>query len=488
TIEGSTDLASSTDQARRFEGYGWRVIEVADGNDPEAIDEAFHTASEETGRPTLVVLPTVIGYGSPAKAGKASAHGAPLGEDEVVATKERLGYPDLEPFHVEPAALEGWRTALERGRALEEAWNERFRAYRSEHPELASEFERTMRGDLPAGWDLDVPTLDEPAATRAASGKVLNALAGRVPELIGGSADLGGSNKTDIAGGGDLLAGNPGGRIMHFGVREHGMGGILNGMSLHGGVRPFGGTFLVFSDYMRPAIRLAALMGQPVTYVFTHDSIGLGEDGPTHQPVEHLMSLRAIPNVLDLRPGDPAETAVAWKVAMEHRAGPAFLALTRQKVPALDRSGGSGSLADAEGLRRGGYVLGEAEGGEPRCLLIASGSELHIAVDAREKLQSDGIPTRVVSLPSWHLFQRQERAYRDEVLPPSVAARVSVEAGVTLGWDRWVGPEGRSVGLDHFGASAPWQVLYDQFGFTADAVAGAAAELLPATSAAGSTA
>jgi transketolase len=259
-------------------------------------------------------------------------------------------------------------------------------------------------------------------------------------------------------------------------------------MSLHGGVRPFGGTFLVFSDYMRPAIRLAALMGQPVTYVFTHDSIGLGEDGPTHQPVEHLMSLRAIPNVLDLRPGDPAETAVAWKVAMEHRAGPAFLALTRQKVPALDRSGGSGSLADAEGLRRGGYVLGEAEGGEPRCLLIASGSELHIAVDAREKLQSDGIPTRVVSLPSWHLFQRQERAYRDEVLPPSVAARVSVEAGVTLGWDRWVGPEGRSVGLDHFGASAPWQVLYDQFGFTADAVAGAAAELLPATSAAGSTA
>jgi len=478
TIEGSTDLATSADQGARFRAYGWHVVEVDAGDDIDAIDRAFREAREETERPTLIVLRTVIAPGAPTKEGTASAHGAPLGTDEIGGAKDAYGYPSDEPFHVDPEARTTWGLAEARGRALEAAWRERMEAYREAYPDEAAELERMLAGDLPDGWDAGLGEVvsSGPAATRASSGRALNAIAPRVPELIGGSADLGGSNKTDIEGGGDLLAERPDGRIIHFGVREHAMGGILNGLALHGGVRPFGGTFLIFSDYMRPAIRLAALMRQPTIYVFTHDSIGLGEDGPTHQPVEHLMALRAIPELMDIRPADAAETAVAWQVAMERRDGPAFLALTRQKVPAFTRE--EGAMMPADGLRRGGYVALEAEGGEAECILIASGSELHVAVEARERLQADGVPTRVVSLPSWYLFQRQEASYREAVLPSGVRARVSVEAGVTLGWARWIGPAGRSVGIDHFGASAPAEELFERFGFTPERVEEAARQAL----------
>lgn len=475
TIEGRTDLASSTDQGARFAAYGWHVVEVDDGNDLAAFDRAMDAAKAETGRPSLIVLKTVIAWGSPNKADTSGAHGAPLGADEVEATKRNLGYPSMEPFHVPDEARAGWGVARERGAALRAEWTARFAAYREAHPELAAEFERSVvRRALPDDWDAEIPDLSgKDDATRNSSGKVLNGLARRIPELVGGSADLGGSNKTDIADGGSLLAGRPDGRVVHFGVREHAMGGILNGLALHGGIRPFGGTFLIFSDYMRPAIRLAALMEQPVTYVFTHDSIGLGEDGPTHQPVEQLMALRLIPNLMDLRPADPEEVAVAWRMAVERTDGPAFLALTRQKVPALDRS----TLAPARGLERGGYVLAEADGGEPEAILVASGSEVALALEARGRLQKQGVPTRVVSLPSWFLFQQQDRAYRDAVLPSTVPVRVSLEAGSTGGWARWVGSEGASVGIDRFGASAPYDELYRRFGVTAEAAVDAVLRL-----------
>jgi transketolase len=471
TIDGSTALATSADHGARFEAYGWHVVRVDDGNDLEAIDEAFRAATVETRRPTLVVLRTTIGYGSPSKAGSSSAHGSPLGEDEVTATKENLDYPSQEPFWVDPEARERWATAADRGRAAQAEWRGRMDGYREAHPELARELERSLAGELPPGWDADLPDLvdADAMATRAASGTVLRALGRAVPELVGGSADLAGSNKTDLEDTGSLLPGEPDGRIIHFGVREHGMGGILNGISLHGGLRPFGGTFLIFSDYMRPAIRLAALMERPVTYVFTHDSIGLGEDGPTHQPVEQLMALRAIPGLVDLRPADPAETAVAWRVAMEHGEGPSFLALTRQGVPALPR--GDGTVAPAEGLRRGGYVLADAEDGEPRVVILATGSEVQVALSARELLEDEEVPTRVVSLPSWFLFGRQDADYRREVLGPPTALRVSVEAGVAVGWERWLGDGGVAVGLDRFGASAPGREVMAKLGFTAEAVA-----------------
>jgi len=470
SIEGDTALATSTDQAQRFRSYGWQVLRVEDGNDREAIDGALQEARGTASHPTLITLRSQIAFGSPGKAGSEDSHGAPLGEEEIRATKENLGYPSLEPFYVDPDALAWCRDECRiRGRKLHDEWEERFAGYQEAFPEEAEEFEAMMAGELPEDWDADVPdlvSLDKAQATRESSGTVLQALAARIPNLVGGSADLAGSNKTDIKGGGSLLAENPGGRIIHFGVREHAMGATLNGLALHGGVRPFAGTFLVFSDYMRPAIRMAALMEIAPIYVFTHDSIGLGEDGPTHQPVEQLMALRAIPNLLDLRPGDPAETAVAWKVAVEREHGPSFLSLTRQGIPCLERTGPEG----AEGLRRGAYVLREASGGSPALILLASGSELHMAVEARNTLEAEGIPTRVVSFPSWCLFQEEDPGYRDAVLPPGVTARVSVEAGTTLGWDRWVGPEGAIVGLDRFGASAPWKVLYERFGITTGAV------------------
>ncbi|MDE2753407.1 MAG: transketolase [Gemmatimonadota bacterium] len=468
TIEGSTDLATATDHGRRFDGYGWHTLSVDDGTDLDAIDAALTAARAETGRPSLIVLRTVIAEGSPNMAGSASTHGAPLGADEIAATKLNIGYPSLEPFHVEPAALEHWRARGAAGARSQAAWTGRLKAYRAAFPELAAEFEQAISGDLPTGWEDALPNLTTaPAtATRNHSGKVLQGAAGAIPAMIGGSADLGGSNKTDIGGGGDLLAENPTGRIIHFGVREHAMGAIMNGMSLHGGIQPFGGTFLVFSDYMRPAIRLAALMGLPVIYVFTHDSIGLGEDGPTHQPVEHLAALRGIPGLLDLRPCDGPETAEAWRAALRNRTGPSFLSLTRQTVPSIDRGPGRPS---ADGLHRGGYILREARSSRPDAIVIASGSEVGTALEARARLAADGIHVRVVSLPSWRLFAAQPAAYRNEILPAGVL-KVSLEAGCTMGWERWVGTDGISIGVDQFGASAPFQEVYRRYGVTAEAV------------------
>ncbi len=478
TIEGSTSLAMSTDQAKRFEGYGWHVIHVHDGNDLEAIDLALAEAKAETERPTLVVMRTTIAYGSPNKAGTAGAHGSPLGQEEIDLTKKALGYPSEEPFFVDERARAHWLESQRKGERLEEAWQARFAVYATEHPELAERFQAVMAGELPAAWDAHVPDLvdvEKADATRNWSGKVIQGLAQGMFNLVGGSADLSPSNKTDIGGAEGMLPATPGGRVMHFGIREHAMGAVMNGMSLHGGLRPFGGTFLIFSDYMRPAIRLASLMELPITYVFTHDSIGLGEDGPTHQPVEQLSALRAIPDLQDLRPADSAETAVAWKVAIERMGGPSFLALSRQKVPVLDRR----TLASAEGLRRGGYVLAEASDGSPSVILIASGTEVGLALEARERLEGEGVPTRVVSLPSWFLFEHQDASYRDEVLPPSVTARVSVEAAVTFGWERWVGCAGRSIGIDRFGASAPAEEVYEHLGVTVEAVVDTARSLLP---------
>ena len=468
TIEGATDLATATNQRRRFEGYGWHTLAVEDGRDLEAINGALEAAKAETERPTLIVLTTTIAEGSPNMAGTAATHGAPLGAAEIEATKRNIGYPSLEPFHVEPAAVEHWRRSAGAWAGAQDDWERRFEAYRADHPELAAGFEAAATGELPTGWEASLPDLaDAPAtATRNHSGKVLQGAARAIPNMLGGSADLGGSNKTDIAGGGDLAAETPGGRIIHFGVREHAMGALMNGMALHGGVQPFGGTFLIFSDYMRPAIRLAALMGLPVIYVFTHDSIGLGEDGPTHQPIEQLAALRAIPGLLDLRPGDGPETMEAWRAALRYRAGPSFLSLTRQTVPVIDRGPGRPS---ANGLHRGGYVLRESRTDNTDAVIIASGSEVGVALAAREALAADDIGTRVVSMPSWRLFAAQPAGYREEVLPTGVL-KVSVEAGSTMGWERWVGDGGISIGVDRFGASAPWQEMYLQYGITAGEV------------------
>ena len=477
TIEGSTDLSTATDQAGRFSGYQWHVQHVDDGNDLVALDQALSTARAAADRPSLIVMRTRIGEGSPNKAGHHSTHGAPLGEEEIAETKKNLAYPSFEPFHVDPDGLAAWRATADRGGELQADWDARFEAYRAEHPELAEEFSRMMAGELAASWDAEIPgyeNVDKADATRSWSGKVLQAVAAGVPNLIGGSADLGSSNKTDIDGGGDLSADKPDGRLIHFGIREHGMAGVMNGLALHGGIRPFGGTFLIFSDYMRPSIRLAALMGLPVTYVFTHDSIGLGEDGPTHQPIEQLMSLRTMPDLLDLRPADAAETAVAWRIAMERTDGPTWLSLTRQGVPPLDRT----VLASAEEARKGAYVLAEASGTAPEVVLIASGSEVGQALEAKETLEAEGTATRVVSMPSWYLFAKQDPAYRDLVLPPKVSARVAVEAGSTFGWARWIGDAGRAVGIDHFGASAPAETLYERFGVTPEDIAAAARALL----------
>ena len=473
TIEGDTGLATSANRRTLFEGYGWHVLNVDDGNDLAAIDAAVAAAKAETDRPTLIILKTQIAWGAPTKAGTAGSHGAPLGAEEIRGTKEFYGYPSQEPFFVPEEARAEWAKVRDRGAAAESEWNARFDAYRAAFPEEAAEYLRMTSGELPEGWDSVLPALDAADATRNSSGKVINALAGVIPELVGGSADLGGSNKTDISGGGSLLPSNPTGRVVHFGIREHAMGAILNGMSLHGGLRPFGGTFLIFSDYMRPAVRLAGLMGVPAIYVWTHDSIGLGEDGPTHQPIEQLMTLRMIPNLMDLRPADPAETSVLWGEALRRTDGPAFLSLTRQKVPALDRP-----LGNLEDARKGGYVLAEADGGEPQVVLIASGSEVHLALQARDTLQADGVPTRVVSLPSWFLFARQSAAWRAGVLGPEGVARVSIEAGVRLGWERWTGSRGISIGHDGFGASAPAEELFTHFGITADAAVDAARSLL----------
>jgi transketolase len=475
SIEGSTDLTFTEDRGQRFEAYGWHVQRV-DGYDLEGIAAAIRAAQADP-RPSLIIARTHIGYGSPNKQDTAEVHGAPLGEEEVRLTKENLGWPTEPPFLIPEEALAHFRKALEKGRAWEADWQARFDAYATEYPDLAEEWRMAMAGELPTGWDADLPTFrpeDGPMATRVASGKVLNAIAPYLPTLIGGSADLAPSCKTYLNGYGDFFADNPGGRNLHFGVREHAMGGILSGLALHGGVIPYGSTFLVFSDYMRPSIRLAAMMELPVIYVFTHDSIGIGEDGPTHQPIEQLASLRAIPHLTVIRPADANETVAAWRVALEHREGPVALLLTRQKLPVLDRA----TLAPADRLARGAYVLADVAGGRPDIILIATGSEVHVALAARERLAEQGVRARVVNMPSWELFERQPRSYRDEVLPPEVTARLAIEAGVPQGWFRYVGEGGDVIGIERFGASAPYKVLWEKYGFTAENVAARALEML----------
>ena len=475
TIEGSTDLAFTEDRGRRFEAYSWHVQHV-DGYDLEGIAAAIHAAQADP-RPSLIVARTHIGYGSPNKQDTAGVHGSPLGEEELRLTKENLGWPTEPPFLIPDRALAHFREAEERGSAWEAEWQVRFQAYAAEYPDLADEWRVAMAGELPAGWDADLPTFgseDGPLATRVASGKVLNAIAPYLPTLIGGSADLAPSCKTYLDGYSDFSADDPGGRNFHFGVREHAMGGILSGMALHGGVIPYGSTFLVFSDYMRPSIRLAAMMEIPVIYVFTHDSIGIGEDGPTHQPIEQLAALRAIPHLTVIRPADATETVVAWRVALEHREGPVALLFTRQRLPVLDRA----ALAPADGLARGAYALADIEGGLPDVILIATGSEVHVALAAQEQLAEQGVKARVVSMPSWELFERQPQSYRDEVLPPEVTARLAIEAGVPQGWHRYVGDGGDVIGIEGFGASAPYKVLWEKYGFTAENVAARALEML----------
>ncbi len=469
TIEGSTDLAFSEDVEGRFRAYGWQVQRV-DGYDLEAIAAAIEAAQAETERPSLIIARTHIGYGSPHKQDTAGAHGAPLGAEEVKLTKENLGWP-LEPaFYIPDEALAHFREAVRRGRDQEEEWLVRFKVYAHAYPDLAAEWKMVMDGELPAGWEADLPTFkpeDGPLATRAASGQVLNAIAARLPTLLGGSADLSPSNNTYLQGYGDFGPENFDARNLHFGVREHAMGSILNGLALHGGIIPYGGTFLVFSDYMRPAIRLAAMMELPLVYVFTHDSIGLGEDGPTHQPIEHLAALRAIPNLTVIRPADAAETVVAWRVALEHQDGPVALALTRQKLPVLDRS----KYPSAEGLARGAYVLADAE--KPDLVLVASGSEVHLALEAGDKLAAEGIAARVVNMPGWELFEQQPQEYRDQVLPP--VPTLAIEAGVPHGWHRYAD---QVFGIERFGASAPYKVAFEKYGFTAENVAAVARRLL----------
>ncbi|MGH2590144.1 MAG: transketolase [Actinomycetota bacterium] len=480
TIEGNTALAFSEDVATRFIGYGWNVTRVGDANDLETLTRAFDTFRAERQRPTLVIVDSHIAYGAPTKQDTSGAHGEPLGEEEVRLTKRAYGWPEeaefLIPEGVDETFEKGIRT---RGKQLRDAWFEMLAAYEREFPELADEIRRMQRRQLPEGWDEQVPSFEpdeKGVAGRDASSKVLNAIAARVPWLIGGSADLTPSTKTRLQfdGAGDVERGQRGGRNLHFGIREHAMASILNGLSLSK-LRPFGSGFLIFSDYARGAIRLSAIMEIPVIHIFTHDSIGVGEDGPTHQPVEQLASLRAMPGLIVLRPGDANEIAEAWRLIMELQHEPVALILSRQPLPTLDRS----TYASADGVRHGGYVLADpgsdgGKGGNPDVILIATGSEVALAVDAYERLVADGVRARVVSLPSWELFDAQPPEYRDEVLPPGVTARVAIEQASTLGWDRYVGPNGAVIGMDTFGASAPLKALQTKFGFTPEAVVSAA--------------
>jgi transketolase len=466
-LDGPTSMAWSEDVPKRFEAYGWHAQRVEDGNDLAAIESAIEAARLD-GRPSLIAVRTHIGYGSPNKHDSQKAHGAPLGVDEVRLTKEAYGWDPDRSFYVPDAARDRFREAIPAGEAMVEEWESKLERYATSDPAAAAEFRRRIDRVLPDGWDAGLTTSEtrSEVATRNASQDAIQALAPRLPELFGGAADLSESNLTDVKGEPSFSAEEPG-RNIRFGVREHGMGGATNGIAYHGGFLPYCATFLTFSDYMRGSVRLAALSGLHLVYVWTHDSVGLGEDGPTHQPVEHYGALRAIPNLTFVRPGDANETAAAWALAVEHTGGPIALALTRQKLPTLP---GTDRLA-REGVARGGYVLREASGGAPQLILIATGSELQLAWNAAESLEREAIPTRVVSLPSWERFDLQDAAYRDEVLPPSVRKRVSVEVGVSLGWERWVGDEGAIVGLDHFGASAPAATIFEKFGFSAERVA-----------------
>lgn len=467
TIDGRTNLSCSDDIARRFESYGWQVLHIADVNDLAAIDRAVAEAKADTQRPTLVITKSVIGFGSPNRAGTSKAHGEPLGKDEIALTKQALGWAHTEPFYVPEDALAHWRAQVTaNGEAAQKEWMQRFMAFTKANPDAAKELGRRWHGDLPANWGSHLPTFDAAngsVASRAASGVVINALAPHVPELVGGSADLAGSNLTIVKGAVACSAEHPEGRNLYFGIREHAMGAIMNGMAQHGGFIPYGGTFLVFADYMRPAIRLAALMKQHVIYVFTHDSIGLGEDGPTHQPIEHISALRVIPNVLVLRPADASEVTEAWRVALEHKTGPVALILSRQKLPFIDRA----SRSAASHVARGAYVLGDSlDGTIPKAIILATGSEVSIALAAQQALADEGVSTRVVSAPSLELFAQQESKWRDFVLPPGIP-RVAIEAGHPMSWYRWVGDHGTVIGIETFGASAPAPKLYAEYGITA---------------------
>jgi len=479
TIEGSTQIAFSEDVAARFQAYGWDVLRVGDANDIDRIEHALQVFRTTKGRPTLVILDSHIGYGSPHKQDTSAAHGEPLGDDEIRLTKRGYGWPEDAKFLVPDGVREHFAAGVgARGAEARRRWTELFAGYRSKHPELATEIEQMQRRELPAGWDRNLPVFPadpKGLAGRDASGQVLNVLAQNVPWLLGGSADLGPSNKTTLKfeGAGDFQAGSPGGKNLHFGIREHAMGAILNGLSLSK-LRPFGATFFIFSDYARPAIRLSALMEIPTIFIFTHDAMGDGEDGPTHQPVEHLASLRAIPGLVVLRPGDANEVVEAYRTVLQLRHRPAVLALSRQPLPTLDRK----RYAPASGVARGAYVLADAPDARPELILIATGSELGLAVQAHEKLLADGIRSRVVSMPSWDLFEDQPQEYRDGVLPPGVRARVAIEQASTFGWERYVGAEGRSIGMHTFGASAPLKELQKKFGFEPDRVVAVARELV----------
>ncbi|MCC6261093.1 MAG: transketolase [Anaerolineales bacterium] len=466
SIDGSTDLAFTEDRAMRFRAYGWQVLSVEDGNDVEAIDKAIREAKAETTRPSIIMCRTIIGYGAPHRQGTSKAHGEPLGDEELNAAKDNLGWPQEPRFYIPDDVLAFYREAVEKGREREYDWKMRFDAYKRLHPNLGAELQRRLDGKLPQDWEAALPTFPadpKGMATRAASGKTINALAPKLPELIGGSADLAPSNNTKIDGSPDFQKESYAGRNFHFGVREHAMGAIVNGMAIFGGVIPYGATFLVFTDYMRPAIRLAALSHYPSIFIFTHDSVGLGEDGPTHQPIEHLASLRAIPNLVLIRPADANETAAAWKVAIERRNGPTLLALTRQNVPTLETSAP---------VEKGAYVLKDF--GEPQIILMASGSEVGLILQAAEKMAEEGLGVRVVSFPSWELFEKQDQAYREAVLPTNLQKRLAVEAGSTLGWERYA----KSViGIDHYGASAPAKVIFEKLGFTVENVVAKAKEL-----------
>jgi len=476
SIEGKTDLAFTENRLQMFAAYGWHVQQVDDGNDLEAIAKALAAARNETGQPSLIAVRTSIGFGSPNRQDTAKAHGEPLGDEERKLTKENLGWPQEPTFYIPDEALVHFRKSVDSGLELEQSWTRSFRNYLDAFPEDGARFEKQLKGELPPDWDKDIPVFPADAkgkATRVTSGVVLNAIAKNVPALMGGSADLAPSNKTLIDNENSFQAGTYEKRNIHFGVREFCMTAILNGMALHGGFIPYGGTFLIFSDYMRPAIRLAALMNAPTMFVFTHDGIGLGEDGPTHQPVEHLASLRAMPNLTVIRPADANETVEAWKAAIANRQGPTMLVLTRQGLPTVDRN----RCGAASGLQRGGYVLA-AEEGELQLILIATGSEVQHAMAAREILQAEGVGTRVVSLPSWELFEAQDQAYIDEVLPAACTKRVSIEAGSTFGWERYVGRCGKKIGMESYGASAPAGELMKQFGFAAENVVAEAKKLL----------
>ncbi|TFF92550.1 transketolase [Candidatus Thorarchaeota archaeon] len=474
SIDGSTELTFSEDRCARFEAFGWHVQTVQDGNDVDAIDKAIKKAKDDP-RPSLIACRTHIGFGLPNKQDTSAAHGAPAGMEELTGAKEKLGWPKEPHFLVPEDVLKHFREIGSNGSHLEAEWSAHLGEYKKKHPELAEELSRRMQGRLPEGWSRHLPEFtpnDGSTATRAASGKVINKLAESLPEMIGGSADLTPSNKTWIEGSPPFSSSSREGRNIYFGVREHAMAGIVNGMGAHGGVIPYCGTFLIFSDYMRPSIRLSALSGHPSIWVFTHDSIGVGEDGPTHQPVEHLAALRSIPHLVVIRPCDANEVVEAWRTAVKNREGPTLMALTRQKIPILDRT----RFASAEGLSKGAYVLADL-GGKPELILMASGSEVNLIVHAGERLVEEGVGVRLVSFPSWELFEKQSPEYRNSVLPPEITGRIAVEAGVSQGWCRWVGEKGRTVTLDRFGASAPGKVIFEEFGFTVENVLSMAREI-----------